>query len=228
MSLFQSNGALKYGGPIDLRMFAHKASVPDEVAKARGALAHPGVPLADLAHVGEMVKDLGLYAPTKYIDAAFRVLDECPLQDDIVRRPFLESPDSWRYAAHLKALDRATVLGVYGVYDRDLGVILGPRGVVLPGQHPQVLVQRGVQVGAHWPLQVHSVPATLRTGWGASGAQQKQRLFLGVQARDDAEELPRCQAAVGGPLGYLRHARVMHSHLYEPLQLGHAALDVWV
>ena len=132
MSLFQSNGALKYGGPIDLRMFAHKASVPDEVAKARGALAHPGVPLADLAHVGEMVKDLGLYAPTKYIDAAFRVLDECPLQDDIVRRPFLESPDSWRYAAHLKALDRATVLGVYGVYDRDLGVILGPRGVVLP------------------------------------------------------------------------------------------------
>ena len=52
--------------------------------------------------------------------------------------------------------------------------------------------------------------------------------FWGVQARDDAAEVPRSQAAVGGPLGYLRHARVMHSHLYEPLQLGHAALDVWV
>ena len=36
-----------------------------------------------------------------------------------------------RYAA-LKALDKATVLGVYGVYDRELGVIIGPRGIELP------------------------------------------------------------------------------------------------
>ena len=121
-----------YGASIDLRMFVNKAQIPVDVTKARGALARPEVPLAQLGHVGSMLKDITLFAPTQYIDAAFRVLDECPLQEGIVRRSFLESPDSWRYAAHLKALDKATVLGVYGVYDRELGVIIGPRGVELP------------------------------------------------------------------------------------------------
>ena len=70
-------------------MFASKARVPADIAMARGAIAHPAVPLAELAHVGEMLQDITLFAPTQCIDAAFRVLDESPLQNGIVRRSFL-------------------------------------------------------------------------------------------------------------------------------------------
>ena len=121
-----------YGGTIDYRMFQKRADVPVAVSKARGALARPNVPLAKLEKVGHMVKDFSLFASTMYIDAAFRVLDECPLQENVVRRSFLESPDSWRYAEHLKELHEAKVLGVYGTYNHMLQVIVGARGEELP------------------------------------------------------------------------------------------------
>ena len=122
---------MTYSACADLRMFFSRRLTVD-LATLKGVIAKPNVPLADLKSIGSLKKDLKYFAKTSYIMEGLRVLEESPLQEDIVRRSFLESPDSVRYAWHIHVLEDKKVLGIYGKYCHTRHAILDANGVELP------------------------------------------------------------------------------------------------
>ena len=115
------------GAYVDLRMFRSRR-VPVNIATLKGAVANPKIPLAELRSIGTLRKERRFFANTAYIAEGFRILEESPLRRDIVRRAFLESPDSVRYVEHIKVLVSKKVLGLVGRFDHALVMVLDAEG----------------------------------------------------------------------------------------------------
>lgn len=86
-----------------------------DLSKLRGCVAPPSVPLGKIAGVAAMRKDGLFMAPCPFVAEALALLDTFPLRPSVVK-PFEDSPDSARYAAHVELLEKLGVVQLFATY----------------------------------------------------------------------------------------------------------------